>query len=48
MALGALLGPGLHTLDPDWGLLTTGVIAGTAAFAGDRWMARRRRRAAHG
>lgn len=42
MALGALLGPALHTLDPDWGLLATGAIAGTAAFAGDRWLSRRR------
>lgn len=42
MALGALLGPALHTIDPDWGLLATGLIAGSAAFAGDRWLARRR------
>lgn len=42
MALGALLGPALHTVDPDWGLLATGLIAGSAAFAGDRWLARRR------
>jgi len=44
MALGAVIGPALHTFDPDWGLLATGAIAGTAAFAGDRWIAGRRRR----
>lgn len=32
MALGALLGPPFHLLDPDWGLLLTGLAAGTLAF----------------
>ena len=32
MALGALLGPWLHLASPDWGLLATGLVAGTAGF----------------
>lgn len=32
LGFGAVAGPLLHLLDPDWGLLATGLIAGTAAF----------------
>ena len=32
IVLGAILGPALHYLSPDWGLLATGLIGGTAAF----------------
>lgn len=42
VGLGAVLGPLLHRLDPDWGLLATGLIAGTAAFAAERGWRRRR------
>lgn len=38
---GALLGPLLHQLDADWGLLATGLIGGTAAFLFDNWRRRR-------
>ena len=43
MALGALLGPGLHLASPNWGLLATGLIAGTAGFL----IGQRRRRPGH-
>lgn len=32
LLLGALAGPAFHLLDPDYGLLLAGVVAGTAAF----------------
>jgi predicted branched-subunit amino acid permease len=32
LGLGAVAGPLLHLVDPDWGLLATGLVAGTAAF----------------
>ncbi|MCB9959537.1 MAG: AzlC family ABC transporter permease [Rhodospirillaceae bacterium] len=32
MGFGVVLGPSLHLLSPDWGLLATGLIAGTAGF----------------
>ncbi|HET8727271.1 MAG TPA: AzlC family ABC transporter permease [Alphaproteobacteria bacterium] len=32
MALGAVLGPVFHMIHPDWGLLLTGVVAGTLAY----------------
>lgn len=35
LAFGAVLGPLFYLVDPDWGLLATGVIAGTLAFAID-------------
>lgn len=41
MALGAALGPILHRVDPEWGLLATGLFAGTAAFLADRAWRRR-------
>jgi len=36
LALGALLGPALHLLTPDWGLLLAGTLGGTLAFAAER------------
>jgi predicted branched-subunit amino acid permease len=42
---GAVLGPPLHALSPDWGLLLAGLVAGTAAFAIDHAMRSRRPRA---
>jgi len=36
LLIGAVVGPPLHLVSPDWSLLATGVIAGTAAF----WLAR--------
>jgi predicted branched-subunit amino acid permease len=33
LLLGAVLGPVLHLLSPDWGLLATGIIGGSIAFA---------------
>ncbi len=32
LLLGALAGPLFHRLSPDWGLLATGLVAGSAAF----------------
>jgi predicted branched-subunit amino acid permease len=42
---GALVGPPLHSLSPDWGLLIAGVTAGTAAFLLDHWLRGRQGRA---
>ena len=42
LGLGAVAGPLLHLVDPDWGLLATGLIAGTAAFLITRWREARR------
>jgi predicted branched-subunit amino acid permease len=42
---GAAIGPPLHSLSPDWGLLIAGVTAGTAAFLVDHWLRARRGRA---
>jgi predicted branched-subunit amino acid permease len=36
LGLGAVLGPLLHTLSHDWGLMFAGLIAGTVAFGGER------------
>ncbi|MEX0809409.1 MAG: AzlC family ABC transporter permease [Dongiaceae bacterium] len=41
LAFGAILGPLLHLVSPDWGLLATGLIAGTAAFMIDEALRRR-------
>lgn len=35
LVVGALLGPPLHLVSADWGLLITGVLAGSIAFAAD-------------
>ena len=37
LLLGALLGPPMHLLSPDWGLLACGLLAGTGAY----WLTRR-------
>lgn len=39
LGLGAVLGPALHTVSHDWGLMLTGLIAGTVAFGADRILA---------
>jgi predicted branched-subunit amino acid permease len=36
LLIGALAGPLLHLVSPDWGVLASGMIAGSAAF----WLAR--------
>lgn len=36
MLAGAVLGPALHLASPEWGLMATGLAAGTLAVAGDR------------
>lgn len=41
---GAIIGPPLHIVSPDWGLLATGLIAGSAGFG----LAQIRERRAHG
>lgn len=41
LLLGAVAGPLLHLVEPDWGLLATGLIAGSAAFLLTRWRERR-------
>ncbi|MBK1671590.1 branched-chain amino acid permease [Rhodovibrio sodomensis] len=41
LGLGAVAGPAVHLLSPDWGLLISGVGAGTLAYALDRLWARR-------
>ncbi len=40
--LGLVLGPALHLVTPDWGLLITGVVAGTAGYGLGRLMEKRR------
>jgi predicted branched-subunit amino acid permease len=35
LVVGAVTGPPLHLVSPDWGLLATGVLAGSLAFAAD-------------
>ena len=41
LGLGAVAGPSVHLLSPDWGLLISGLGAGTLAYALDRLWARR-------
>lgn len=41
LALGAVAGPLFHVIEPEYGLLATGLLAGTAAFALDRALPRR-------
>ncbi len=36
LVAGAVLGPVFHLIDPDWGLLLTGLVAGTVGFAAGR------------
>jgi len=35
LVVGALTGPPMHLVSPDWGLLITGVLAGSIAFGAD-------------
>ena len=42
--IGAILGPLLHLVSPDWGLLITGVVAGSAGFFLGRLWERRKKR----
>jgi predicted branched-subunit amino acid permease len=42
LGLGAVAGPAVHTLSPDWGLMIAGVGAGTLAYALERWLGARR------
>ena len=37
LVLGALCGPLFHTATPEWGLLLTGLVAGSAAYGIDRF-----------
>jgi predicted branched-subunit amino acid permease len=41
LLVGAVAGPALHLVTPDWGLLISGLAGGSAAFALDRWLVRR-------
>jgi len=43
LVVGALAGPPLHLVSPDWGLLATGVLAGSLAFAADLILPRKAR-----
>jgi len=43
LVVGALAGPPLHLVSPDWGLLATGVLAGSLAFAADLILPRKER-----
>ncbi|MNC98204.1 hypothetical protein D3C83_160960 [compost metagenome] len=40
LGLGAVLGPPMHLVSPGWGLLATGLVAGTVAY----WIDERLRR----
>jgi predicted branched-subunit amino acid permease len=44
LGLGAVCGPLIYLAAPDWGLLVTGLAAGTAAYGLERWLAARERR----
>ena len=39
---GVALGPPMHLMAPNWGLLLTGIVAGSAGFAADRVLVARR------
>lgn len=41
LVVGALVGPPLYLLTPDWSLPFCGLIAGTAGFYADKWLKRR-------
>ena len=36
LGIGAVMGPFLHQISPDWGLMVTGLVGGTAAFGVSR------------
>jgi predicted branched-subunit amino acid permease len=42
LVAGAVLGPLLHILSPDWSLIVTGFVAGSLAFVLDKAMVRRK------
>ena len=44
LLLGGALGPALHLVTPDWGLLITGIVGGSAAFLADRALPKGRAR----
>jgi predicted branched-subunit amino acid permease len=41
LCAGAALGPLLHLIEPDWGLLATGLVAGTGAYLAGRGLSGR-------
>lgn len=42
LLLGAAMGPAVHLVSPDWGMIATGVLAGSIAFGADAAWSRRR------
>lgn len=42
LACGALAGPFIHRIDPQWSVLVTGLVAGTIAYLLNRLMGERR------
>lgn len=44
LGLGAICGPLFHLISPTWGLMFTGLIAGTVAFGADRLLLRAKAR----
>ena len=38
LGIGAVMGPSLHLVTPEWGLLITGIVAGTAGHFIDQWV----------
>ncbi len=42
LTVGAVLGPLFHLASRDWGLLLTGLVAGTIGWLGGRWLEARR------
>lgn len=42
LVTGAAVGPAFHLASRDWGLLMTGLVAGTVGWGGGRWLERRR------
>ena len=43
LGIGAVMGPQLHLITPEWGLLITGIVAGTAGHFLDQWVQTRDR-----
>ncbi|MCW9040443.1 MAG: AzlC family ABC transporter permease [Rhodospirillales bacterium] len=41
LAFGAILGPTMHLVSPDWGLMISGLLAGTLAVAGEKLLEKR-------
>jgi predicted branched-subunit amino acid permease len=42
LGMGAIIGPPMHLVSPDWGLLATGLVAGTLAYWIDERLRRKR------